>query len=239
MTKPTAQPTAIRPDTDDSYIWSMVYGENLYGAPDTFHPSDIVLDVGSHIGAFSRLCLDRGAKVFGCEPSSKNIPLAILNTDHPRCVFFPVAVWGDAEHPNFLVYQDGNTKWSDATVLSNGVDEDLVEEYPGSVVALDQKGITRAEYIATTSLDRLITLIGGISPKIRLLKISTNGCEYPILFLSDLWVYCQTICVKVHDLNEEENNDTLRQHLVANGFCMVSSTQIQKGINVMKFERSK
>lgn len=41
---------------------------------------DVVLEIGTHIGAFARLCLKRGARVIGVEPEPSNRELALRNT---------------------------------------------------------------------------------------------------------------------------------------------------------------
>lgn len=63
-------PWHIRHEFDDA-IYRNVYVNNEYGVPDDM-TGWTVLDVGGHIGCFSRLCVERGARVLAVEPDSEN-----------------------------------------------------------------------------------------------------------------------------------------------------------------------
>lgn len=52
---------------DDASIWQDVYTNNEYQLPEDMTDWH-VLDIGAHVGAFTRLCLDRGAYVSAFEP---------------------------------------------------------------------------------------------------------------------------------------------------------------------------
>ncbi len=66
-------PPFLRPDTDDADIWESVYVANEYKLPERMDGMT-VLDIGGHIGSFTRACVDRGAKkVIALEPAAMNI----------------------------------------------------------------------------------------------------------------------------------------------------------------------
>src|SRR5438105_3684382 len=76
-------PRALRPRTMDGDIWHSVVGHNEYRLPRRFRPTDIVLDIGAHIGAFSYAALTRGAgRVYAYEPHAGNVELAECNLQH-------------------------------------------------------------------------------------------------------------------------------------------------------------
>ena len=60
---------ALRPGWHDRTVWRDVYTANAYELPERFSPDDTIVDVGAHVGSFSRACMDRGAgRVIACEP---------------------------------------------------------------------------------------------------------------------------------------------------------------------------
>lgn len=73
-----------RRGTSDLAIWKEVAEWNQYGLPERFESSDVIVDVGAHIGAFSRACLDRGAgRVIAVEPYPPSFDL--LRRNCPEC----------------------------------------------------------------------------------------------------------------------------------------------------------
>jgi len=59
--------------------------------------NDRVLDIGAHIGAFSRLCAQRGACVVAVEPEPNNIEVLRRNTQefNQQVVVWPAAITDD------------------------------------------------------------------------------------------------------------------------------------------------
>lgn len=69
-----------RPNTDDEVIWNSVYVQNEYDVPERFREQDVVIDLGAHIGTFTKLCIDRGAgAVLALEPAGANYILLEKN----------------------------------------------------------------------------------------------------------------------------------------------------------------
>lgn len=66
---------------DDEYIKRLTYDENEYGVPAVMDGM-LVLDIGAHIGTFSRLCAERGAYVMAYEPDPDNYAVFLKNTSH-------------------------------------------------------------------------------------------------------------------------------------------------------------
>lgn len=95
MTSATDFKATLRLGTDDEYVWSTVYVQNEYRLPDTMDGWR-VLDIGGNIGAFARLCCDRGAAfVLSYEPCPDNRGTYIANLDNVAAsvILRPEAVW--------------------------------------------------------------------------------------------------------------------------------------------------
>lgn len=143
----------------EAAIWGSVMG-NEYRIPDSL-ANQTVLDIGAHVGVFSKLCLDRGAKlVVSVEPCKQNYNRLVNNMRSfgERSVVFNRACWrSDVEDTTLLV--------STKTGNSGGF----------SVVAT-----TDGEDVSTIKLDVLIEAFGPID----LLKIDCESSEWPILLTS-------------------------------------------------------
>lgn len=65
--------TTFRPGTCDANVYRSVVELNEYLLPDALAPEGLILDVGGHIGSFTRACLDRGARrIVAFEPDPEN-----------------------------------------------------------------------------------------------------------------------------------------------------------------------
>jgi FkbM family methyltransferase len=67
-----------RPDTTDRRIIDHVYVENGYDMPPSLEGKHVI-DIGANIGAFSRLCAERGAIVVAYEPFPSSYELLCEN----------------------------------------------------------------------------------------------------------------------------------------------------------------
>jgi FkbM family methyltransferase len=66
----------FRPGTSDENVWIDVFEKNEYRLPAEFKPGDTVVDIGGHIGVFSRACYDRKAsRIIAFEPEPYNFAL--------------------------------------------------------------------------------------------------------------------------------------------------------------------
>lgn len=72
----------FRPGTSDENVWIDVWERNEYRLPAEFKPGDVVVDIGGHIGSFSRACFDRKAtRIIAFEPEPENFALYRENMD--------------------------------------------------------------------------------------------------------------------------------------------------------------
>src|SRR5437773_10084658 len=86
----------FRPDTYDEIIFNSVVAHNEYALPTRFEPSDLILDVGGHIGSFSYAVLERGAGTdYACEVEESNFRMLQHNLRpyQNRAVAIRAAVW--------------------------------------------------------------------------------------------------------------------------------------------------
>lgn len=155
---------SLRPESWDWGIARAVVVNNEYRLPERFRETDVVIDIGAHIGSFAYACLRRGAgKVISFEPDPENAALAARNLAHfgSRCELHAAAVWrSDGRVPNLLL---GRAKER----LNTG----------GHSVVSDGGGVA----VPVIALDAVLASLAG---PIRLLKIDCEGAEYPILFTS-------------------------------------------------------
>jgi len=84
----------FRADTWDTDIYKCVAIFNEYKLPEKFEPNTIVIDIGAHIGSFSKTCINRGAEtILAFEPHPENFKLCAENV--PEAQVFNLAVHSD------------------------------------------------------------------------------------------------------------------------------------------------
>lgn len=182
----------FRPGTCDENVYRSVVELNEYRLPDKFDVSDVIFDVGAHIGSFAKACIDRGAgKVYAFEPDFENFMQIRKNLANEikkgRVVLLPVGVWRSDKDAR-LLYQTG---WSiDAGEINTG-SGDLIHSKPGDTI------------IPVFPLDRLINgLATPGSPLygwIRLLKLDCEYSEWPILWTMREFGRVRAICGEYHE----------------------------------------
>ena len=163
------EPPHFRSGTFDQGIWLQVNRNNEYQLPESFDPTDVIIDIGAHIGSFAFACLRRGARrVDAYEPYPANAELARLNLARfgNRATVHQKAVWRSDKIVPGLSYE-----YASGAVNTGG----------GNVL-----GSVGPATIETVQLDALITeiLASTGATKIRLLKVDCEGSEYPILLTS-------------------------------------------------------
>lgn len=129
-----------------------VIEKNEYRLPDSFAASDVVLDIGGHVGAFAVACLSRGAgKVVSVEP----IP------DYCEMYSRNLAAWGGKSE---LI--EAACDYREMAVMARG--NHSGEWHSAESGELRAKGV---------SLKELLASLG----KVRLLKFDCEGAEWPSL----------------------------------------------------------
>lgn len=163
-------PLVFRPGTTDSGIYDRVAAGNCYGLPERFEPGDLVIDVGAHIGCFSYEAVRRGATVIGFEPDPDNTALAQRNLskaiEKGTMKLISAALWRSDVSVPFVAL----SSWA---VVGGVVDA-------GSAMA-DNYSFDYGPLRVAAALP-MDDVIG--EKTIRMLKLSCNWSEWPILYTS-------------------------------------------------------
>lgn len=185
----------VREGTQDFMAYEEVVEDNEYELPDSFFQTDVIIDVGAHIGSFAMACMARGARDIRCyEPAADNFP--VLRRNVPTAQAHNVAVWASGPNqPHSLLidrHQERSTAMSYTTPYYNGT--------PVPCIALDD-------------------ILADVR-ECRLLKLDCEGAEYSILFTSRRLRQCREIVGELHHDFEFMGRTTpdLKRHLERQGF---------------------
>jgi FkbM family methyltransferase len=169
----------FRSNTPDRWIYNDVVRRNEYRLPDRFTASDVVIDVGAHIGTFAYAAVERGCRrVFSFEPDGENCRYATTHLqqyiDSGWVHLAQKAVWRSDENDDqlrFDGYHELDVSLTGVTGISN----------TGSGSVLWGKG----DAVPKIALDQVIDEItANGAQRIRLLKLDCEGSEWPILLTS-------------------------------------------------------
>lgn len=213
---------SFRKHTSDENVFREVYQKNEYRLPETFEPSDRILDIGCHIGSFAAACHARGSRsITAFEPDLDNAALAKQNLKNlPGVKVIAKAVLHRRLrvelNPYPRVKVGENTGGGDVVISPDGV-------------------------LVSVEIDGLLRRLGSV----RLMKLDCEGSEWPILFYSrELW-RVQEICGEFHfSVNEtlsaglKLNHHTFRR-LLRQRFSRVKTVLDRKDKNLGKFWASK
>lgn len=184
----------FRPGTLDKWIYDRVYTYNEYEITEEMVRDKIVIDIGSHCGYFSKLCLDLGArKVYAFEMDKENYLLSKENNAEYQNRFFPTrcAVWKSGQQSKIISYPD--------YPIWNG------KKNTGGTGIVFEEGDNKTW---TTSLDRIIVSITEKYGGIDLLKIDAESSEWPILLTSNYVNQIPIILGEYHEIGGEfDDND--------------------------------
>ncbi len=166
-------------------LWDQVYLANEYRLPHAFSDQDVVLDVGAHIGAFTRACLRRGAgHVVAVEPLAANVECLRRNIAdfEQRVTVREAAAWH--EDSTLLLSEDSCHEPGNTSTFSAFV--------PASEQTLEVQAI---------GIDRFIDEVCRTAPngRIRLLKIDAEGAEYPTLLTAKNLHLVDEVCGETHN----------------------------------------
>lgn len=141
----------VRHGTQDGAVAREVLDANEYRLPDRL--DGLVVDVGAHVGAFARACLDRGARVVCFEPDAGNYALLCRNVPAADC--YRRAVWA----------ADGEVRVTRPTAAATAMAHTL---------------LPAGDPAPAVGLDALLRHYARGYP-VRLLKLDAEGAEVPIL----------------------------------------------------------
>jgi FkbM family methyltransferase len=170
-----------RKDTNDIDVYNEVYVNNIYNLKDM--TDKIVIDAGAHVGYFTKLCLDKGAKfVYALEANKNNYnhgcKVLFMRDNH---VYRNIALWRSDRCESKLYCSDvcdfGKTDGNNIIYQNNSGEE-----------------------VATIGLDMVITTLANKYGKVDLLKIDCEGSEFPILYTSQLLKSIPLIVGEYHSI---------------------------------------
>ncbi|MBW4522911.1 MAG: FkbM family methyltransferase [Scytolyngbya sp. HA4215-MV1] len=175
---------SLRPGTIDEVVYRAVIEHNEYRIPPLLAETDIIIDIGAHIGSFSWLCWSRGARMIEAfEADPENASYARRNLENTSVVLKQMAVWR-SDRPQAVLYHSGYTN-----MLPGGPDPVGVNTGGGNVFS------TSGTPLETIALDKIIG-----DRTISMLKIDCEGSEYPILLTSQKLKQVRTIVGEYHHL---------------------------------------
>ena len=151
----------LRANTNDGKVFQNVVEFNEYGLPDSFHPEDVIVDIGAHIGSFTYACLIRGAAhVFAYEPHPDNYQFLRKNTREyqTRVNIYELAVMDTAGEVLKLKTCEGNTG---GHVVGVEGEHDVITAAAQGVIA---RAVKKSK-----------------NKRVRLLKLDCEGAEWTIL----------------------------------------------------------
>jgi|GEM_PF-758276 FkbM family methyltransferase len=167
---------------------------DAYGiAPLTFAPEDVILDIGAHVGIFSYLCYQRGARnIHAYEAEVKNFErlaqsvgdLAGIYPHHLAVFRSDLTGVNTLRHPGYCGANTGG-----GTVLFCGQSADLKTQ----TITVEQPTIQRTDVIA---LDEILRKFA----RVRLMKLDCEGSEFPILLTSRLLERVEQIVGEYHEM---------------------------------------
>ena len=160
-------------------IFNGVVALNEYRLPDRFSASDVVIDIGAHIGAFAYAVVLRGGEdVCSIEPDPANCKLAAEHLkpyiDKGQVRLVQRAVWRSDPNSDELRF-DGYHPFPQSFKGMEGV----LNTGDGSVIW----GV--GEPVAKVAFDNVVDLVTNQGERrVRLLKLDCEGAEWPIVLTS-------------------------------------------------------
>lgn len=208
----------FRPGTCDENVYRSIVELNEYRLPDKFDPSDVIVDIGAHIGAFTKACLDRGAQhIIAFEPEPDNFAIFRSNLreaiDDGRVEVFPLAVTGACDfewrkHSGYTAI-NGETNTGGGFLFGPNGESFVHKEYV----------VSRPVRVPSISLD---DALDGVE-EVRLLKMDCEGSEWGIL--RNISLYVPDMAEIVGEYHEFGKNTQTELSMILDGLRYDSSFQ--------------
>ena len=191
-------PWSFRDGTLDQAIFNAVVRFNEYRLPERFAPTDIVIDIGAHIGSFAQAVLARGCRnVYCVEPDRSNVEIAAAHLkshiEGGEVQLVTGAAWRSDQNADELQL-DGYRAFPDSWAHLAGI----VNTGSGSVVW------GNGEPVAKIAFDDIVDRATNRGERqVRLLKLDCEGAEWPVLLTSRRLGLIREICGEFHEIGGE------------------------------------
>jgi FkbM family methyltransferase len=202
----TVEKKIIKSEMKDNAIFIHTIGDltNLYEIysekrqekyrPEKFAQNPIIFDIGAHIGVYSikKVFQHCNGIVYAIEPEERNFKKLINNI-------------GTNNLHNVIPIQV-------ALLNRAGYGELSIDEFKSSQYSLFKKG-KQYQRVKVTTLDDLIKELKP--PSVDLIKIDTEGAEYPILIggVQTLEKYCPFLIIETHPQNYDDCDKKIMEYL--------------------------
>ncbi|GER88923.1 hypothetical protein KDW_30850 [Dictyobacter vulcani] len=185
----------FRPGTNDGLIYRGIYEQNEYHLPPSFARTDLIVDVGAHIGFFTSLAVERGAgTVYAVEANAENYLMAKQHLEQfiqqGRVLLQQGAVWRSDEKRAMLHH--------------SGYKCGFDHPHPGIEVNTGAGNVLfgqTGEEVPVIPFDALVweaTQQG--TRRVRCLKLDCEGSEWPILCTSQTLHLIDEIKGEYHEI---------------------------------------
>jgi FkbM family methyltransferase len=190
----------------DKSIFQSCFVENEYNLT-RFQESDVVVDLGCHIGSFSLLAYKKGSRrIFSFEAMKYNYEIALENLKSTNINLENLAVWRSDSDDNFIEFNANIVDWNTGM---------------GTIVKHDNVN-TQIVNVNTKKLDTILSDF----QQVRFLKVDIEGSEYPVLYTSKQLYKILEISGEFHELEQNQINgynfdrQGLKRFLEDNGFSV-------------------
>lgn len=182
----------FRDNTSDKNIFYDVFERNEYKLP-VLKPTDLVLDIGAHIGSFSAKAYAMGSRsVVAYEPDKANYDLAKKHLEpySDGVIVVNAAVVGSDDVRE--VYHSGYTVFEHGEINTGG--GNTVQVTPATVGATSVPAISIRTIFDTMG-------VNSYSRRLKVLKLDCEGAEWDILYsLSSTYKSSiDYICMEFHE----------------------------------------
>jgi FkbM family methyltransferase len=181
--------------TVDEYVFQQVFHCNEYELPHALASSDIVIDVGAHIGCYALAAAFRGSRrVVGIEANGANFALAAINLKHRiesgaiRLILG--AVWRSDANDDTLRCEP--FPHLDTLINTGGSG---VLPGPGNSAAVPKLALD----------ELLVEETRGGTERVRFLKLDCEGSEWPILLTASRLDLVDEIVGEFHEFGGEHD----------------------------------
>lgn len=220
---------SFRNGTNDILVFEEVVKKDVYRLQETFAEDDILIDVGAHVGFFTYAAIEHGARtIYAVEADFENYQIAAMHLkeyiDQGIVDLRWGAVWRSDVTKQFLYHSGYNRKF-----------DHPVEGIEINTGAGDVLWQTHGQKVPVIPFDEMILQTTQQGQKrIRLLKMDSEGSEWPILFTSKTLHLVDEIRGEFHEIGGAY--DSLEpKKLALEGFDRFTSNELVKVLEERNF----